>query len=580
MKYPLLQEELFERINWLIKLRWIAVLGVFFALPFVNKVLKVTVPAIPLYVVIVILAIYNLLFSFYAKKILKKKKAEQLPREANRFFNLQISFDLISLAALIHFSGGIENPFIFYFIFHIIIASILLTLRASYLQASLAVFLFGSFVLLEYYGLIPHFCLEGFVKRDLSKDKIYVLGILFSFSTTLYICAWMVTSIAQRLRQKQAEIESTQMRLSRITEGIQEGILLIDRNYKILWANKKQRELFGDIVGDYCYQATHHRESPCQAPDDICPIEEVLKTGKSSTVVHTHFDKSGNKIFVEVGAYPIKDKTGEPVQFVHISRDITERIKKEEELKEAYNKLRESQAQLVQSSKMASVGQLAGGIAHEINNPLTGVLNHVQLIKMMIGQKKLSFEKFKDILDAVEESALRCSKITRSLLDFSRPSGGVFQIVSFNDIIDKVLNLTADEIKLEKITLKKYLQPDMPQVLGDPQLLQQVVFDVISNARWAIQKKSKVKGGFITIKTEYKPEDNTVYAYISDTGTGISKENLTRIFEPFFTTKPVGEGVGLGLYIVYNIIKAHKGNIEVESELNQGATFKISLPLS
>lgn len=262
-----------------------------------------------------------------------------------------------------------------------------------------------------------------------------------------------------------------------------------------------------------------------------------------------------------------------------IFRDITERKKAEEELKNAYEQLKQTQAQLVQSAKMASVGLLAGGVAHEINNPLTGVLNNVQLIKMIAEQKKeFNLEDFKELLNLIEESAQRCTKITHSLLGFSRASKGIFQNLSLNEMIEKVVVLVEHELKLQNITIQTDLAPHLPQIKGDSQLLQQIIFDIINNAKWSIQQKSEKENSTITIRTKAGSQNNSISLSISDTGMGIPKGNLERIFDPFFTTKPVGEGTGLGLAVVYNIVKEHNGTITVESEVGKGATFKISLP--
>lgn len=277
----------------------------------------------------------------------------------------------------------------------------------------------------------------------------------------------------------------------------------------------------------------------------------------------------------------IRDGQGKIIAGLSSGEDITNRRKAEEELRCAYESLKEAQVQLVQSSKMAAVGQLASGVAHEINNPLTGVLNNVQLVRMEIEQgKELSAEEFKEMLGVIEDAALRCRKITQSLLDFSHASAGKFQSVSLNEVAEKVFSLVSHEIKLDNIKLEKQLQPDVPRIFGDFQLLQQVIFNLISNAKWAIAKKPAKLGGAITLKTEYQLENKKVCLFVSDTGVGIAKENFSKLFVPFFTTKDVGEGTGLGLSIIYNIIREHKGTIDVESELGKGTTFKIALPVS
>ncbi|MBN1913127.1 MAG: PAS domain S-box protein [Candidatus Omnitrophica bacterium] len=266
---------------------------------------------------------------------------------------------------------------------------------------------------------------------------------------------------------------------------------------------------------------------------------------------------------------------------ISLQLETTERKRAEEELKGAYDQLKSAQAQLVQSAKMASVGLLAGGVAHEINNPLTGVLNNVQLIRMLAEQKsEFSIDEFKELLGIIEESALRCRKITQSLLDFSHASKGVFQPVSLNEVADKVATLIHHELKLQNIVIQKELEEGLPPILGDNQLVQQVVFDIISNAKWAIQKKSSKEGGTITLKTIFDKKENKACIHIFDTGVGIARENLEKIFEPFFTTKPVGEGTGLGLSIVYNIIKAHKATVNVESQIGEGTVFRVCFPLA
>ena len=211
--YSLQEEELIERLNWYIRLRWIAVLGVFITILFVSKFLQIPLHTTPLYRVAFIIAGYNLLFFFSAKKILKEKKPGEVLKKTNLFANLQISVDLFALALLIHFSGGVENPFVFYFIFHMIVAGIILTRRAAYLQATLATALFGGLVGLEYYGLIPHICIDGFIKEDLCHDKIYVLAIFLVFASTIYISVTMATSVSKRLRQRQQELAEANLKL-------------------------------------------------------------------------------------------------------------------------------------------------------------------------------------------------------------------------------------------------------------------------------------------------------------------------------------------------------------------------------
>jgi len=430
------------------------------------------------------------------------------------------------------------------------------------------------------------------------------------------VIARQINLMVEGLEASYKKIEESRKMLNTITDGIDEEIMLIDKNFKVLWANKKTKELSHlsaeDIEGNFCYKITHHLDEPCKEPLDICPIIDA-KLKEKSSVLHTHFDKEGNAFYVDVIAYPLFDEKGRIDRFIHISRDVTERMKMLEEIKtakeklEEYNRklekmveertvkitrslielantndeLRRTQTQLIQAGKMAAIGQLASGVAHEINNPLSIILNSIHLIKLRIEQNQdVNIRELKDSVDMIEESVARCKKVTDGLLGFSHVSTGEFVPVSLNEAIRKILSFLEAEMNLENIAVVKDLQYDLPQIKGDFQSLQQVFLNIVTNAHWAIQQKAGIgKEGKIIIKTAYNKGDDFVAVSFSDNGIGMSKKQLDRIFEAFFTTKPVGKGTGLGLSIVYNIVKKHNGRIEVESEEKKGATFKFFFPL-
>ncbi|MFA5100251.1 MAG: ATP-binding protein, partial [Candidatus Omnitrophota bacterium] len=346
----------------------------------------------------------------------------------------------------------------------------------------------------------------------------------------------------------------------------------IDSEYNLRYVDPQWAKIYGPYAGKKCYEYFASRVEACEG----CGIRKALEE-KIPVVSEEILVKEGNRP-IQVTTLPFQDENGEWL-VAEVNVDISERKKAEEAVKNAYAQLKDTQDQLLQASKMAAIGQLAGGVAHEINNPLTGVLNNVQLIKLIAQQKKeFNMDDFKVLLDAIEESSLRCTKITKSLLEFSRASKENRQAVNLNETIQKVTGLIEHEMKLNNIGICQELDPALPAVNADIQLVQQVIFDIISNAAWAIHSRKDVQGGTITLKTEYDSWNRNVYLIISDTGIGIEKKSLERIFDPFFTTKPVGQGTGLGLAIVYNIIKDHKGTVEVQSELGQGTRFKITLP--
>lgn len=231
MKNIIFEEDLIERIYWVIRLRWIAVAGVILSILFASLIIKLSLPVFPLYTIALILGIYNLVFLFLLIHI-RKRESVNLFRISNRIANLQISFDLTSLAALIHFSGGIENPFIFYFIFHMIIASILLSRRASFLQATFAVSLFCLIVILEYLGTLHHYCLVGFVTYNQHDHLIYIGGVSFVFISTLYIAVYMATSISGKLKQREKILEETNELLKEKDRIKSEYVLRVSHDIK------------------------------------------------------------------------------------------------------------------------------------------------------------------------------------------------------------------------------------------------------------------------------------------------------------------------------------------------------------
>lgn len=200
------EKELGQRIKWFINLRWLAALGVFIVITAVKFILKIELFLFPLYAGMIILIFYNVLFLFYNQRLESQKDTKTWRAKANYFANLQISSDLVMLACLIHFSGGAENPFIFYFVFHMVIASILLSNRAAYLQATLAVVLLGTAIGGECLKIIPHYHLGGFIHEELGLHPRYLLGVFSAFATTLYITVYMTICIVNRLRKEEKEL--------------------------------------------------------------------------------------------------------------------------------------------------------------------------------------------------------------------------------------------------------------------------------------------------------------------------------------------------------------------------------------
>jgi len=243
-------------------------------------------------------------------------------------------------------------------------------------------------------------------------------------------------------------------------------------------------------------------------------------------------------------------------------------------LQKSHHKLKEAQDQLVQSEKLVSMGQLAASVAHEINNPISGVLTYIKLMQKKIDGRPLSDKElanFRKYLNIVAKETSRCGSIVRSLLEFARQSELKIESLDVNLVLKKTLALVEHQITLQNIKLTKKFTP-LPRISADSSQLQQVFMNIILNAVQAMPNTGEIS------VTTAEGKDNFIEVRISDTGCGIAKENIPKLFDPFFSTKKEGRGIGLGLSVVYGIINRHRGRIEVESEVGKGSTFIVKLP--
>ena len=249
-----------------------------------------------------------------------------------------------------------------------------------------------------------------------------------------------------------------------------------------------------------------------------------------------------------------------------------------ENLKNAYQELKEAQEQVIAQEKLASLGKLSATIAHEINNPLAAVLTYNRLMIKQNRNGRLTPERKDDIaryLDIMSSETARCGEIVKNLLAFSRQSKINIESRNIKEIVDRTLTLLSHDLEMKGVQVVKRMSSHLPQVQCDFKQIQQALLNVIGNASEAM-----VGGGVLTMEAKRSTEGRTMEIKISDTGCGIPKNDLKSIFEPFFTTKEEGKGVGLGLSVVYGIVTRHRGTIEVESEPGEGTTFTIRLPLA
>ncbi|MEJ2656142.1 MAG: response regulator [Desulfobacterales bacterium] len=341
-----------------------------------------------------------------------------------------------------------------------------------------------------------------------------------------------------------------------INELIQEDVMIIGSDYRILDINETLLKKLGlerkEAVGRYCYEITHRLLTPCSGEDHQCPLEETLRTRKPSTETHVHKDKDNKNVYYSISAYPLFEN-GEIIGAIELSRDITAEIN--------------TRQAMMQQDKLASIGRLSAGVAHEINNPLTTILTTAMLIQEDIDPKNPMYEE----LGTITNEALRCRKIVSSLLDFARQTKPAKKYHNINDIIIECIRLTRKQAEFKDIKIRKELSEKLPKLFLDKEQIQQALINLILNASDATEP-----GGQITVSTAFSPDNQFVTITVSDTGKGIADEVIDKIFEPFFTTREIG--TGLGLAITHGIIGRHGGEISVQSRPNEGTAFTIRLP--
>ncbi len=477
----IVDEELFGRLGWFIKIRWAFLSGLVLTVLVARYWFQIDLPYLR------IASVGGFIFAYNAMLYLRHLRLRRMgspDRRATQFeANFQIGADYVSLSAVIHYAGGVENPFIFLYLLHVIIGSILLSQRQVWAHGLFAYLLFLAVVFSEYAGIIPHYTVKGVFLIPKHQNFLFVLAVSSSLLVTLLTTIYMSSNIMKGLRDRESELLETRAMLE----------------------------------------------------------------------------------------------------------------KKSEEFEAANLELREKQMLLVQKEKLASLGQLSAGMAHEINNPIQFIQGNMHILNeamdtilpildrraetnpnLTIARLKYPFfrEHIRTLLSDMYGGTVRIADIVKDLKQFARADEGrLDEMVDVNDMVRSSLRLVHNKIKHYQVMTD--LDQNLPKIKGNASKIEQVLVAGLINAAEALAESSN---GTISVGTSAEQENGSICILIADNGSGMTEEVKQKLFDPFFTTKQRSGGTGLGLSITYGIIKDHNGRIEVDTRVGEGTTFRYYFP--
>jgi signal transduction histidine kinase len=366
-------------------------------------------------------------------------------------------------------------------------------------------------------------------------------------------------NLEQLVEKRTEALAISEQKYRRIFEVSKDMILVTRKDGRILNLNPAGRNLIELPEGDG------------EAPAGCMSFKDFLNSPADWEAISRHIEDRG---FISSEEFDLVLKDGMRRR-VLLSGSLAKSSSDEGEtihfLIKDIEQRRLMQKQMAQADKLASIGELSSGIAHEINNPLGIILGYTQLL---LRSKKIPGDHVND-LKTIEKHVQSCKTIVEDLLNFARTSSPQKEDLDIHAVIEDVIGFVRHHSNLETIRIQTAFTPGLPPARIDEKKIKQVLINLLMNAIHAVARK-----GTITIATGINGASGRITVEVSDTGHGIAKEDLARIFDPFFTTKPTGEGTGLGLSVSYGIIKGHGGNISVKSEAGQGAAFTLSLPVT
>ena len=600
------EEELIERVSWLIRLRWVAASGVVATTWVAGILLGLLIRQMELSFVGLGIAVYNTAFYLRLKTLLRDPSAG-VERFSN-FASIQFFMDWLALIFLIHYSGGIESPVLLYFIFHAIIASILLPPKACYFHATIGVLLVGTLALLEFYEVIPHVSIPGFLQPHFNQP-FYMMGMLFFFASAIYISIYLATSITRRLWERTRE-------LARLKQRLESAYHKTQTLYDIAKAVSSTLN-FSEVLNTIAQLATKAMNAKA------CSIR-LLDEDRGQLVVRAAYGLSEeyltkgqvdlNKSLVDRGAL-----RGKPVPILDVTKDPGFQYP-EEARKEGIRSVlcvplsvrekpigvlrmytgeihRFTDEEIEFLSALASQGAVAienartyqqledleqaksdfvFTVAHDLKAPVAAIQSILRVL--LEGYAGEVFQKQKELIGRAERRLIALQTLIRDLLALGALKGGLpppkKKDVILNAIVKRIVDMVRSEVEEKGICLQLEVPDNLVTIKATDDDLERLVGNLLENAVKYTPPKGK-------ISLQLSLENTAARIVVSDTGIGIPPESMPRIFEEFYrakNAKEIGEGTGLGLSLVKHIVELYHGQIKVESKLQEGSTFTVTLP--
>jgi two-component system NtrC family sensor kinase len=396
---------------------------------------------------------------------------------------------------------------------------------------------------------------------EASADGRESLELLADFLGPWFASVELSADLAHEVASQSREIDEQRRFISFVIDSLPVGLYVVDREYRIqIWNRRREAGMQGirrdEAIGRSVFEVLTRQDAGTLRNE----FDRVFTAGE---IIQNEFEVpfGADTRWYRSTKIPMRLEGDAITHVITVGEDVTD--------------AKRSQAQVLQGEKLAAIGQLAAGVMHEINNPLATIGACVAAMEGRLDDVPSPAQaSLRDYLEIIDKEVDRCTQIVSGLLDFSRPKGKAKQPIEVNAVVEDALFLLKHHNRFAQLVVTRELDQRLPPAFGNPAQLVQVLMALMLNAVDAMES-----GGRLTLRTgRSRVRHDEIHVEVEDTGVGIPRSEQTKIFEPFYTTKPPGQGTGLGLSICYGIVQEHRGRIEVESQLGQGATFRVVLP--